>query len=332
MSQNWRSELRAWANQYVEGLRGREGILGVAIGGSLARGQEWRHSDLETGVLVEQRDQSLPYFNIDSGRGVEIIQLVRGELEEQVGLAERGDRSPLLNWPIQLWKCRVVYDPSGLLNRFKRQFDDGLFQPDAIAQRIADLSGKIGKALDEARGLLAGNRPAAALVRTRLAMNDAILALYWHYGELPRSQNRTDSRLRLLCRRHSAMPFYELYREIFALSDTGSVIKKTWPKVKEDVLAITRLWGARDFFLYAVDGSFAWRQNAGILTVYRLYVPIIGAPEQGLFAKLDDPRWSANNPDLLRFLGLANAEKEAVSALVERVNKTCVIFGSPQDI
>src|SRR5512135_2932289 len=105
MMKSWRSELRAWAAQYVDGLRNRDGILGAVIGGSLARGQEWRHSDLETGVLVEQRDQNLPYFNIDSGRGVEIIQLVRGELEEQVGLAECGDRSPLLKWPIQLWKC-----------------------------------------------------------------------------------------------------------------------------------------------------------------------------------------------------------------------------------
>ncbi len=54
MTENWRSELRGWAGQYVEGLRGRDGILGVVMGGSLARGQEWRHSDLETGVLVEQ--------------------------------------------------------------------------------------------------------------------------------------------------------------------------------------------------------------------------------------------------------------------------------------
>ncbi len=329
MTQSWRSELKDWARRYTESLRSRDGILGVVIGGSLARGQEWRHSDLETGVLLEQRDQGMPYFNIDSGRGVEIIQLVRSEVEEQVRLAECGDRSPLLNWPIQLWKCRVVYDPSGLLGRFKQQFDDGLFQREVIEKRIADLGGQIDKALGEARGFLSASRPAAALVRTRLAMNDAILALHWHFGELPRSQNRTESRLRLLCRKHSAMPFYELYREVFALSETGSVIKKTWPVVKEDVLAITRLWGdsARDFFLYAVDGSFAWRQNAGILSVYRLYVPIIGAPEQGLFARLDDPQWAAGSRDLLRFLGLAKAEKETVSALVEQVAAACAIFG-----
>lgn len=319
--QSWRKELRTWANECASGFVNRNGILGVVMGGSLARGQEWRHSDLEIGVLVEEKDPQLSYFNIHAGRGVEIIQLGRRELEEQIGLVEAGDWSPLHKWPIQLWKGRIIHDPSGVMERFKRQFDGGLFRQEVVAERIADLQIRIGKALGEGRDLLAVDRPAAALVKTRSAMNDAILAFHWAHGELPRSQNRTDSRLRQLCRKHSAASFYNLYRDVFDLNGANRIIKATWPSIREQVLDITRLWGdeARDFFCYAVDSHFAWRQNAGILTVYRLYIPVIGGDERGLMGKLDDPNWKNDHKLLAAFLGLNNAEKDKVAGLVERI-------------
>lgn len=330
MSETWRNELRTWADQVASEFQRQVGILGVMIGGSLARGQEWRHSDLELGILVEEKNQKQPYFNIFSGRGVEAIQLVRPELEEQVRLAESGDRAGLLRWPIQLWQGRIVSDSTGLLTRFKGQFDAGLFSPEVVEKKLAGLREQIDRALDEARGLLVQDRPAAALVRARLGMNEAILAIHWAHGELPRSQNRTDSRLRLLCRRHSLMPFYALYREVFDLEGATQVIRATWPAVKEQTLEITRLWGdsARDFFAFAVDGEFAWRQNAGILTVYRLYVPIIGSPEQGISARVDDTAWRRDNGQLVRFLGLENAGKARVSDLVERIAASSHFYSS----
>ncbi|MBE0699507.1 MAG: hypothetical protein IH586_21500, partial [Anaerolineaceae bacterium] len=206
MAQTWRSELRAWAQRCAAEFQNRAGVLGVVIGGSLARGQEWRHSDLELGILVEERDPNLPYFNIYEGRGVEAIQLVRRDLEEQVSLAEGGDLSPISSWPIQLWTCRVISDPTGVLGRFKKQFDPGLFDPTVIEKKLGGLRQQIDKALAEARDLLTQNKPLMALVRTRQAMNEAILAVHWAHGELPRSQNRTDSRLRLLCRKHAILP------------------------------------------------------------------------------------------------------------------------------
>jgi hypothetical protein len=89
--QTWRNELRTWGNQYASALAKREGVLGVIMGGSLARGQEWRHSDLELGTLLAKANPDLPYFNIDSGRGVEMIQLAQDELAEQIRLVEAGD-------------------------------------------------------------------------------------------------------------------------------------------------------------------------------------------------------------------------------------------------
>jgi predicted nucleotidyltransferase len=328
MPETWRSELKSWAKQYAAELSKRDGILGVVIGGSLARGQEWRHSDLEIGILVDEKIKEIQYFNVDAGHGVELIQLVRKDLEDQVHQVEQGDFLAILNWPIQLFQCQVVHDPSGILVRFKKQFDSGLFKSEVVENKIAGIRQKIDKTLDEARDLLNQNRPAAALVRTRSAMNDAILALHWTYRELPRSQNRTDSRLRLLCRKHSNMHFYDLYRDVFALSETGRVIKRIWPLVREQVLAITRLWGdsAHDFFEFAVDSHFGWRQNAGILTVYRLYIPIIGGPDQGLFGKLDAPDWIAENQDLVHFLGLKNANIEYVSTLIELIAQHCNSF------
>lgn len=36
----------------------------VRAGVCAARRREWRHSDLELGVLIEQRDIALPYFSM----------------------------------------------------------------------------------------------------------------------------------------------------------------------------------------------------------------------------------------------------------------------------
>jgi len=329
MTESWRTELRTWAHDCAADFQSRPGILGVAIGGSLARGQEWRHSDLELGVLVEERDPTLPYFNIFRGRGVEAIQLVRRNLEEQLRQAEQGDLSPIVSWPIQLWAGRVVSDPTGILGRFKQQFDASLFRPEVVESKIAASQKKIEQFLDAARTLLAEDKPRAGLARGRLAMNEAILAVHWAYSTLPRSQNRTDSRLRQLCRKHSIMPFYALYRDVFALADTARAIQTYWPKAKAPVLEITRLWGgdsARDFFIFAVDSDFAWRQNAGILTVYRLLIPILGAPEKGILAKLDEPAWASQNQDMLRFLGLAHADRDTVARLIDRIADGCRYF------
>lgn len=76
---NWRGPLRAWALDYARRVEERPGVLGVVIGGSIARGQEWKHPDLELGVLVDQKLKDTGHFNTDSGRGVEIFQLVRAK-------------------------------------------------------------------------------------------------------------------------------------------------------------------------------------------------------------------------------------------------------------
>jgi hypothetical protein len=165
-----------------------------------------------------------------------------------------------------------------------------------------------------------------SLVRVRGAMNDLILAFHWAHRELPRSQNRTDSRLRLICRKHGAPEFYRLYRDVFHLDNANRVIRSVWPGLREQVLEVTRLWGdpARDFFDFAVDSHFQWRQNADILTVYRLYVPVIGGEERGILGKLDDSVWRRANPEMLKFLGLDEMQVGESVKLIERIEEAVV--------
>lgn len=151
-------------------------------------------------------------------------------------------------------------------------------------------------------------------------MNDLILVQYWTCGELPRSQNRTDSRLRDLSERHGLDDFYSLYRDVYDLDSAPAAIADDWPAVRDDVLRIARSWmsGAGDFFEQAVDSTFAWEEDGGIIGMYRMYIPIIGGPE-GLLVVVDDDEWAGAHPALVRFLGLKDAP---VSALLERVEST----------
>ncbi|PZF85606.1 hypothetical protein [Jiangella anatolica] len=149
-------------------------------------------------------------------------------------------------------------------------------------------------------------------------MNDLVLVQYWTRRELPRSQNRTDSRLRDLSERHGLGDFYQLYRNVFGLDSAAAAIAQDWPLVRDEVLAIAATWqgGAGEFFEQAVDSTFSWGEDGGIIAVYRMYIPIIGGSD-GLLARLDDDAWADANEPLLRFLALAEAPVDALFARVE---------------
>src|ERR1700712_431444 len=127
--------IERWALGYLIRLSGG-GTRGVLLGGSIARGQQWAHSDLEAGLLVEASDPSLAYFNVDGGRGVEIIQLVAPDIIQQLERVERGDLSPVSVWPIQMFRARIISDPTGLLRRFTVEFDRHLFSPVVVRLKL----------------------------------------------------------------------------------------------------------------------------------------------------------------------------------------------------
>ena len=322
--------IEQWALGYLNRLS-NGGKRGVLLGGSIARGQQWAHSDLEAGLLVEMRDPALSYFNVDSGRGVEVIQLVGAELSKQLEEVERGELTAVSTWPIQMYQARVISDPTGVLTRFVAQFDRHLFSPSVVATKLVHHASRATDTLAKARALVAAGRPRGALCEVRAAMNETLLAFHWSLGELPRSHSRVDSRLRDLTTRHGRPEFYALYRNVFELETADEVIKRDWPMVKERVLEITSAWRARAFFETAVDSTFSWGENGGIISVYRLFIPIIGRMDGGVFELFDEGGWAAENPQLLRFLGLATAGAESVLRLAERIDHalTAVKAGSP---
>lgn len=311
--------IERWAVDYLKRLSDG-GTHGVLLGGSIARGQQWAHSDLEAGLLVETNDDSIPYFNVDSGRGVEVIQLVAPTLRKQLDDVEQGDLSAVATWPIQMFQARIISDPTGLLTRFVTLFDAQLFSPSVTRLKLAHHLAKSTNALNKARELVIADQPRAALCEIRIAMNEAVLALHWSLGELPRSHNRVDSRLRDLTTRHGLPQFYALYRDVFELDTTEEVIANDWPVVKDTVLRIASDWQARLFFETAVDGTFSWGENGGIISIHRLFIPMIGRSGTGLLCRLDEYEWSMANRHLLRFLGMASIDAQAASRLIARVD------------
>ena len=93
-------------------IRSREGANLVAVGvyGSVARGSERRHSDLDLLVVVRRKRPSLG-IQVRNGVLVTLLQYTPREAREEV-LGARAD----LNGVLGGWQSmRPLYDPSGLL-------------------------------------------------------------------------------------------------------------------------------------------------------------------------------------------------------------------------
>jgi predicted nucleotidyltransferase len=59
---HWKQQLYDSANRVANQFKDQPGIVSIAIGGSLARGAAWKHSDLELCVMVDQHLPELQYF------------------------------------------------------------------------------------------------------------------------------------------------------------------------------------------------------------------------------------------------------------------------------
>ena len=313
----WSTELERWAVGYADRLRSGSGRDGVAIGGSIARAEQWPHSDLEIAILVDRRDPAITHFNVDSGRGVEIFQLERTQLEGDLARIDAGTLDAVAAWPIQLWRCHITHDPTGLLLRFATEFDRHLFSHQVTELKTRAHRSKVTSLISDTEKRLANGQPRAALATLRNAMNECILLLHWDLGELPRSQNRTASRLLDLTERHGRQDFYQLFRDVYGLDSARHAIGAAWPACKQQVLALTERWegrASRDFFTVAVDSDFTWGEDDSILCVYRLYVP-----QLGILDSLDGPAYAAENRSMLEFLGLDETNAGHVGDLLTRL-------------
>ena len=319
---HWRTELHRFADDVLRSFAEREDVHGVALGGSLARGLEWKHSDVELAILVDRRLDEFGHFAVREGRGFEIFQFVEAELREQIDRAQT-DPMAVLDWPIQMYQCRVIADPSGLLGRFKEAFDRQLFSAEVVSAKVARSLEGFDREAATAQADLAAGRPLTALAQLRAAFNHLILAFYWRHEILPRSQNRTEAMLRMHCRRLGEMDFYALFHEVYGFDLTAAQARGLLASCRAEVNDIVSGFGpaAADFFYHAVDGEFRWGQTKGILTVYRLYVPWClrrFKKQDGVF---DDRGVAGGARDLCRFVGLDRPDAARTAELLARTQE-----------
>lgn len=105
---------RAVAKAFAEDLRRREGRNLVAIGvfGSVARGDDRSHSDVDMLVVVRRKRPTIRH-TIRSGVLVTVLQQTPEDAR-----AEVAGHHPGLNDALGGWRSlRPLYDPSGLLHR-----------------------------------------------------------------------------------------------------------------------------------------------------------------------------------------------------------------------
>lgn len=321
--EEWRIALHAFADEIAASFAGRPDVLGVAIGGSVGRGTEWEHSDVEIGLLVAEKLPDVPHFHVAGGRGFETLQIVAPKIAAQL---DRIDAEPhvVAEWPLQLFECRIVHDPTGLLGRFKRAFDARLFTPTVQAEKVTREIRQVDKWLMKAHDDVAAGRPASAVARARQAMNHLLLAFYTSNGLLPRSQNRCESLLRDACARLGRPDVHATFVSVYGLEgfDLGAT-RDNFRAARADIDRVAVAWGeaAPAFFRDACDGDLAWGHAPSILAVHRLCLPHCVRAIDGELA-LDDVAWRREHAGFLRVLGLDDALTSDAMATIDRVEQS----------
>ncbi|OXS54732.1 hypothetical protein B1A99_25745 [Cohnella sp. CIP 111063] len=317
---NWKSELYRKAKQIAESYRSKNSVRGVAIGGSVARGTVWKHSDLELLLFVDAYDPAFDYFNVIDGLGVEIIQIGVPNVQAWIDRhAEDGGIRDALKFPIQAYQCRIVHDPDGLISAFKAIYDRSLFDDRIKTIKQEEALARADERYDIAESLLEQGRGNSALAALRLAVNELMLAFYWQHGILPRSQNRTVYLLKRHTPKLGSPDLYVLFTKVFGVTDHPARMKLELLAAKNDVFDVTKAaWGRNvpEFLEKACDGQLKWGHGSSILYVYKWCLHTIHFSElaQGLY---DRPEFAERHPDLAVFLGFDRTDAAQVSTWAE---------------
>jgi len=187
---HWKTKIYNTAFDIANQFSREERIQGVAIGGSIGRGETWKHSDLELCILVEDYISDFQYFNFIQEMGVEIIQLKKDDIIKFIE-TDNMEISNILEIPIQIYKCKIINDPLGLLHHFKLKYDSLLFHESIRKMKANEALLHAGNKLAQAKKLIKEGNFKTALSHLRLGLNDMLLGTYWANGILPRSQSRT---------------------------------------------------------------------------------------------------------------------------------------------
>jgi len=292
-------------------------ILGVALGGSVGRGMVWKHSDLELCLLVEETIPELQHFNVIDGMGVEIFQFTISTVESFLAHFTEPNES-ILKIPIQIYRCRIVDDPTGLFGRFKETFDASLFHDNIITLKVNQACQLADARLEIAKDLLEQGCPRTALAQLRIGTNQLILATYWFHRMLPRSQSRTEYLLKRNISTFGQKDLYNAFIAIYKLDQPHGVMKANFLNAKNEFYTLANEWGSETprFLQTAVDGNLEWGVDKSIMYVYKYCAHRMQCSDDASNAVYDSKDYKGQFGQLYRFLDLERISEQEVAGMI----------------
>ena len=318
---NWKSRIHKTANSISKKFANDPEVVGVAIGGSVGKNMVWKHSDLELCIVVEKYIERYGYFNFIDGMGVEIIQIMKEDVEEYI--RENDENNMLtLKFPIQIYRCKVIYDPENIVGKFKDIYDSSLFSEQIVDKKMNEALETVDKCIKLAKGNLAKGNIYTVTGLCRMGINDMLLANYWKYHILPRSQNRTVYLLKKNSEKIGSYDLYNAFVEIFNFKGRSMAdMKERFFEAKEEIYNVTKAWGegARNFLDKAVDGQLEWGYPKSILYVHKWCVHILHLKDMEERAIYDQKDFLENNTKLYRFLDFDLVTKEKAKGYYDKL-------------
>ena len=159
-----------------------------------------------------------------------------------------------------------------------------------------------------------------SLANLRMAVNELLLAYYWHYGILPRSQNRTVYLLKKNSKIIGNDILYNAFVDIFCLKKQLNEMKIKLGAAKEEIRKVSKTWGdgAFEFLEKAVDIDLEWGYRQSITYVYKwcMHLLHIGDIKTGDYC--DSKDFINEFPNLNVFLDFDGLTKSKLRHMMEQ--------------
>ncbi len=315
---HWKTKIYQSAHTVAKSFEDDKRVVGVAFGGSVAKNMVWKHSDLELCIVVNERIEDYEYFNFIEGMGVEIIQIEKSKIQEFIEGFTQPDEK-VLSFPIQIYKCKILYDPQNILSEFKKIYDNSLFNPNVANIRETQHIKNTDDEYEKAKASFAKEHYKTALSHLRLSVNELLLVYYWHYGILPRSQNRTVHFLKKNSKAFGNDVLYNAFVDIFCLNKSLGFMRNALNTAKDEIFEISENWGqgTPEFLQKAVDINLEWGYPKSITYVYKwcMHLLTLSLNEEGF---CDTKDFNSKYPKLNVFLDFMEVSKSDLEEMFEK--------------
>jgi len=310
------------AYEIAQSYVGKPGIVAVFIGGSIAQGTAWKYSDLELGLLVEQRFDDIAMFNLIDGMGVEIHQIEQHKVVEFLDeYNSSGDFVGVKKFPIQFYQSKIVSDPTGLWTQFKAIYDRHLLADKITILYKNDALKRSDERLTLSKSLLAENKPNSALAALRLAINELMLAYYWKNKIRPRSMHRT---VQLLHEQSPILGGYELYdafTRIYGIEGTQEEMRQKILTIAPEVYGVcSARWGEAIPVFFENTATRQVRDGQNISSIVFHYKWCVHTVNGKFIAHgfYDTTEYRAEQPLLYAFLGFEKITIAEISSMINQ--------------